>query len=179
MKLDFTFIDGLAVLECPRYADDRGYFQKTFHSSLNQFNRNIDFKESFYTTSSKSVIRGMHFQLQPFDLVKIVYIIKGEILDVCLDLRKNSLTHGKYFSINLSSQNNKGLLIPSGLAHGFKALSDDCIVGYHTSKIFSPDHDQGVHYTSFGFNWGEHNPILSQRDSFLPNFDVNKNYFKL
>ena len=111
----------------------------------------------------------MHFQTPPYDHVKVVYVCKGKILDVVVDIRKNSNTYDKYFSIELNENNGTYLYIPKGLAHGFKSLEDDSIVNYMQTSCYNNEHDCGISYNSFGFDWGITAPIISERDKHFPN----------
>jgi dTDP-4-dehydrorhamnose 3,5-epimerase/CDP-3, 6-dideoxy-D-glycero-D-glycero-4-hexulose-5-epimerase len=159
-----------ALITLPAFFDARGSFVKTFHyTSLKE--RGIDFKlkESYFSYSKKDVIRGMHFQLPPHQHAKIVFCPHGAILDVILDMRKGSPTYKQYFSQELSQQNHKSFYIPEGFAHGFKALTDDAMTYYLVSSEYDKASDTGIRYDSFGFNWEEENPIISERDmSFTP-----------
>ncbi len=175
MKIIKTNLNGLFVIQSNVFADQRGVFIKTFHKKFFEDNGlESDFRESFFSISKKNVIRGMHFQLPPDDHVKLVYCAKGEILDVVVDIRKNSPTYGKFFSIDLTESNGKIMYIPKGFAHGFKSLTDNSVVVYMTTKEYSPENDAGIRWDSFGFNWKVENPIISQRDkSFLPLKEFN------
>jgi dTDP-4-dehydrorhamnose 3,5-epimerase len=124
----------------------------------------FDIRESYFSISKRNVIRGMHFQLPPNDHEKLVYVPHGAILDVVVDLRKNSPTYGKYISIELSDQNKKSIFIPKGFAHGFKSLFDDTITVYNVATEYSSIADSGIHYNSFGFDWEIKHPIVSPRD---------------
>ena len=106
----------------------------------------------------------MHFQLPPKDHVKLVYVVTGKIRDVCLDLRHASKTYGTYFSCVLSGDDDAYLYIPRGIAHGFVSLEHNSIVHYAQTSCYSKDHDCGIRYDSFGFNWNIENPIVSDRD---------------
>lgn len=106
----------------------------------------------------------MHFQIPPHQHSKIVFCPKGAILDVIIDLRKNSATYGRYFATELSKQNHKAYYIPEGFAHGFKSLTEDAITYYLVSSEYSKEHDTGIRYDSFGFDWEVENPIISERD---------------
>jgi len=172
MKLIDTPIKGLRILEPVVLNDNRGSFTKIFNMDFFRDNL-IDFeiKESFFNVSNKDVIRGMHFQLPPFEHDKVVYVPKGKVLDVVLDLRKGSSTYGKYYSMELSSLNSKVLIIPKGLAHGFKSLEDNTCVVYLQSSCYNISCDKAIKYDSFGFDWNCLNPILSQRDLISDNFD--------
>lgn len=165
MKIIDTPIIGLKILEPRILEDDRGKFIKTFNDEFfKENNLNIHIKETYYSISHKDVIRGMHFQTPPHEHIKLVYVPYGNILDVVLDIRKDSLTYGKYFSIELSSQNGRILIIPKGLAHGFKSLEDNTNVTYMQTSTYAPNNDGGIRYDSFGFNWECENPKLSNRD---------------
>ncbi len=174
-----TNIDGLKVLEPKIFEDNRGNFIKTFnYDFFKDYGLELNFKESFFTTSYKNVIRGMHFQKPPYDHIKMVYVPKGKVQDVVLDIRKTSKTYGKYFSIELSDNNCKALIIPKGLAHGFKSLEDGTIIVYMQTQGYAPHSDDGIKYDSFGFDWNIDNPIVSQRDLNLTKFDEYQTPFE-
>lgn len=170
MQLVDTKISGLKIFETRIFSDSRGRFIKTFNDDFfSKHFMSISIKETYYSTSSKDVVRGMHFQTPPFDHTKIVYVPYGKVIDVVLDIRKQSPTYGKYFSTELSAENSRILIIPSGLAHGFKSLEELTIVSYMQTSCYAPDNDTGVRFDSFGFDWGLEHPELSDRDkSFVP-----------
>jgi dTDP-4-dehydrorhamnose 3,5-epimerase len=178
MKITETFIKGLYLLDYFSFTDSRGEFIKTIHANIFEEN-GLDYKfdESFYSISNKNVIRGMHFQIPPDEHSKLVYLISGRIIDVILDIRKESDTYGKYFHIELSSNNRKGLYIGKGLAHGFIALEDNSIVEYHTTRVHSATNETGILFNSFGFNWNLSDPILSERDMNFTSFHNFKSPF--
>jgi dTDP-4-dehydrorhamnose 3,5-epimerase len=145
--------------------DERGSFVKTFHADeFAAQGLDNDFRESFYSESKKGVIRGMHFQLPPEDHSKLVFCTTGEVLDVILDLRKDSPMFGKAKSFSLSAENRDMLYIPKGCAHGFYTVSDIATVFYFTSTVHSKPHDTGIRYDSFGFDWPGLGHVLSARD---------------
>jgi len=160
-------ISNLYQLTLPAFPDARGLFVKTFHQST-LLAAGIDFqlKESYFSVSKKDVIRGMHFQLPPHQHAKIVFCPAGEILDVALDLRKNSPTYGQHFAARLSAENHQALYIPEGFAHGFKALTEGAMTYYLVSSEYHPASDSGIRYDSFGMDWGVNvdAPVLSDRD---------------
>ncbi len=168
-----TKLDGVFEIENSKFEDHRGSFVKTFNKEI--FSENgldYNFKESFYSVSKQNVLRGMHFQLAPHDHAKLVYVVDGDVLDVALDIRKESPTYGSYFSIRLSSKNAKSLYMEKGFAHGFLTLSKSATVVYLISTGHAPKYDAGVHWDSFGFDWnGVQNPVTSIRDS---SFDALK-----
>jgi len=180
MKVERTEIEGVYVITNFNAKDDRGLFVKTFNkNTFNKNNLDFEIKESYYSVSNKNVIRGMHFQLPPHDHEKLVYVAKGSILDVIVDLRKKSKTYKQHVSINLSEENKKSIFIPKGLAHGFKCLEDGTITVYNVSSEYNFESDRGVKFDSFGFDWNSIDPIVSDRDNSLPKLKVflEKNLF--
>lgn len=172
MKIIDTSIHGLKILEPKIFEDIRGQFVKTFTNEFFKIqNLNINIKETYYSISHKNVIRGMHFQTPPDEHTKLVYVPHGEIIDVVLDIRKNSPTYGKFFEIKLSAENRKVLIIPKGLAHGFKSLKNNTNVTYMQTSCYSPNNDKGINYNSFGFDWKCSNPKLSDRDLSFPSLN--------
>ncbi len=179
MKLIKTELEGVFIIENFYASDDRGSFTKTYHNEF--FAQNglcSDFNESYFSISKKNVIRGMHFQLPPHDHEKLIYIAKGEVIDVILDLRKTSNTFGNSISIVLNDRNHRSVYIPKGLAHGFKSMVDNTIMIYNVSTVYNIEADFGVHFDSFNFNWELLEPIISERDRSLITFEeFNKSNF--
>ncbi len=160
-----TAIEGVYLIKPFHFEDARGSFVKTFHAGeFVEKGLETDFKESFYSSSVRGVIRGMHFQLPPHDHAKLVFATQGDILDVVVDLRKNSSTYGESASFNLTAENKHQLYIPRGLAHGFCALTDAATLFYFVSSVHHKESDTGIRYDSFGLNWPVENPIVSERD---------------
>ncbi len=172
MTISETNLADVKCIEQFRHNDVRGAFVKTFHAS-DFHNAGIDFQlqESFYSTSAKDVIRGMHYHTDDAAHDKIIFCTDGEILDVALDIRKDSATYGQYVSMRLSFENNKALFIPKGFAHGFCTLSKSATTFYLVSGMYSASHDAGVLYNSFGMVWPTDNPILSERDLSFQSFN--------
>lgn len=171
MKIIDTEISGLKVIKPNKFEDTRGKFIKTFNEDFFKENGlNVEIKETYYSISHKNVIRGMHFQTPPFDHIKLVYVPSGRIIDVVLDIRKKSSTFGKYFNIELSSENGNILVIPEGLAHGFKSLEDNTNVTYMQTTCYAPNNDGGIKFDSFGFDWQIDDPKLSDRDLSFKSF---------
>ena len=165
LRLVETKISGLKVLEPRVLEDTRGKFIKTFNDDFfKEHGLDIEIKESYYSISHKDVLRGMHFQIPPHDHLKLVYVPYGKIIDIVLDIRKNSPTYGESFEVELSSDNAKILIIPKGLAHGFKALEDNTNVTYLQTSGYAPDCDAGIKYDSFGYDWGLIKTKISDRD---------------
>lgn len=170
MKIEQTTIPDLKIIHLTEFNDLRGSFIKVFNKDFFEKNRlDTNFKESYYSISSKNVIRGMHFQNPPEEHAKLVYVNNGSINDVILDIRKNSPTFGVFYNVKLSSNNPKLIYIPVGCAHGFLSLEDCTMVTYLQTTCYDPVCDAGIKYNSFGMDWEISNPILSKRDiSFLP-----------
>lgn len=169
MGIEETELKGVFVIHNFNADDYRGTFVKTYNK--NAFSdKQIDFeiRESYFSNSHKNVIRGMHFQLPPHDHEKLVYVTSGAVLDVILDLRRESPTYGNYITIELSYESRKSIFIPKGLAHGFKSLKDNTIMVYNVATEYNPEADFGIKYDSFGFNWHGEEHTISERDlSFL------------
>jgi dTDP-4-dehydrorhamnose 3,5-epimerase len=158
--------------------DNRGISVKPFHlDSYKELKITESFDEDLIVTSKKDVLRGLHFQNPPYGQAKLVYCIKGEILDVVLDIRVGSSTYGKYELFDLSGHNNHMIYIPEGFAHGYLTLEDQSIVMYKMSSVYKPELEGGIRRDSIGIPWGIDNPIMSERDKkFLP-FDELKSVF--
>jgi dTDP-4-dehydrorhamnose 3,5-epimerase/CDP-3, 6-dideoxy-D-glycero-D-glycero-4-hexulose-5-epimerase len=162
-------LSGAFIITLPSFDDRRGNFTKTFqHSFFRQAGIDFQLQESYFSLSRKEVIRGMHFQLPPHDHAKIVYCPQGSIIDVLIDLRKESGTYGRHYATELSAANHLAYYIPEGFAHGFKALSDNAMTCYLVSSEYSQQHDTGIRYDSFGFDWNCAAPVLSERDLSFP-----------
>ena len=169
MKILAEPLRGAFLIEARCHEDARGDFVKTYHRSA-FFEMGISFTpaESFYSTSRREVIRGMHFQTPPAAHAKVVYCISGRVMDVVLDLRKSSPTYGQAVSHELSRENHRQFFIPIGVAHGFLSLDENSVLVYATDTVHSPSHDAGVRWDSFGFDWETREPLVSPRDAGFP-----------
>lgn len=178
MNIVTTGFRDLYVLELLSFKDKRGEFVKTIHAET-FFKSGLDFEytESFYSVSNKDVIRGMHFQIPPDDHSKLVYVVKGTIIDVVLDLRVNEPTFGQFYSVELSETNRKAVYIGKGFAHGFLSLEEDTIVEYHTSTSQSRACEGGILWHSFGYEWPVNSAIISDRDAAFESFENFKSPF--
>jgi len=154
----------------PKVFDDaRGRFVKVFHEKLfAEQGLETNFAEEYYSVSHKNVVRGLHFQLPPMDHVKMVYCVQGEVMDAVVDLRLGSPTYGQYALFHLSAAKANSIYIPKGMAHGFCTLSEQAIMVYKVSTIYSPAHDAGILWNSVGITWPISLPILSARDQSFP-----------
>ncbi len=160
------------------FRDNRGTFQKIFRMDhLEPFGNPAPFRESFISFSEPGVIRGMHFQSPPVHHWKLVSCVQGEILDICIDIRKGP-NYGKITRFSLSAENGHSLLIPPGFAHGFASLGKiPSGVIYLTSTEHNPEHDAGIRWDSIDVSWGVENPVLSERDKKFPTFSEFKTPF--
>lgn len=166
METQDTIISGVKTLKMPAFIDVRGGFVKSFHApSFEQLKLRTDWREEYYTTSAKNVVRGMHFQEPPAQHAKLVFCVAGRVLDVVLDIRTDSPTFGKAISVELEPDNGIGLYVPVGCAHGFLSLTDSSVMYYKVTSVHEPDQDRGVAWDSFGFDWPVTNPVLSARDA--------------
>lgn len=158
-------LNGAKVIKLPCSHDARGTFVKTFHApAFAEHGIEFALMESYFSLSKKDVIRGMHFQTPPHQHSKVVFCPQGAILDVIVDLRKDSPTYRQYYAHELSAQNHMAYYIPEGFAHGFKSLTDDAITYYLVSSAYNMVHDTGIRYDSIGLDWGVSEPIISARD---------------
>ena len=180
MKINKTFIKDLLIIEPQLFKDDRGFFYETYNKKNFEKIIKANFIQDNESKSNRGVVRGLHFQLPPFEQAKLVRCVNGKILDVAVDLRVNSKTYGKFFSIELSSKNNKQLLVPKGFAHGFQVLSEAAIVSYKVDNYYNPKADSGIIWNdkdlSIGWNL-EIKPILSDKDLKLISFKEFKSPF--
>lgn len=168
-KIEDTSLTGCKIIRTHIHEDVRGYFVKTYHNAaFTSLGLAGSFAEIYYSKSRKNVLRGMHFQLPPADHEKMVTCIAGRVLDVALDLRRNSPTYGKHFAAQLTEEEGKMLYLPRGVAHGFLALSDTATLLYHVTSVYIPECDAGILWNSAGIDWGISNPILSERDMHFP-----------
>ena len=178
MKINKTFIEDLLIIEPQLFNDERGFFYESYNK--NNLDINIVFVQDNESKSYKGVIRGLHFQAPPFDQTKLVRCVSGNILDVAVDLRTNSKTYGKSFSIELSSENNKQLFVPKGFAHGFQVLSEIAIVNYKVDKYYNPDSDYGIIWNDkdLSIDWNlDLKPNISLKDLKLISFKELKSPF--
>ncbi len=145
MELIQTGFPDLVVLKPGIFKDDRGYFYESYNrQTLKRSGIDIAFVQDNQSLSSKGVIRGLHYQLNPYAQTKLVRVIAGTIFDVALDLRRGSPTFGKYFGIELSDENKLQLFIPQGFAHGFSVLSEEAVVMYKTDDYYKKEAERGI-----------------------------------
>lgn len=176
MKVTETNLKGCFIIEPTVFNDERGSFFESFNQK--KFEEKIGLKVNFVqdnqSISQRGVIRGLHLQKGEFAQAKLTRVIKGRVLDVAVDLRKDSPTFGKHFSIELTGNNNKQLFIPRGFAHGFSVLEDDTIFAYKCDHYYNKESESGVVYNDkdLHIDWmlNEEEIVLAEKDSTLKNY---------
>lgn len=179
-----TDIPGLLVFEPRIFEDGRGYFFESYNEkTFQQQGINIHFIQDNQSSSSYGVIRGLHYQLNPHAQAKLIRVLQGRILDVAVDMRKDSPTYGKHFDIELSSGNKKQLLIPKGFAHGFSVLSEKAEVLYKCDAFYHKESEGGIRFDDPGLNINWRVPadkaIVSEKDLVLPFLADSQSNFTL
>jgi dTDP-4-dehydrorhamnose 3,5-epimerase len=176
-----TKLKGCFILEPRVYKDNRGYFFESFNKAMFEKSTglSVDFIQDNESKSSKGVLRGLHFQKGEYAQSKLVRVVKGSILDVCVDIRKTSKTFGHYVSIILDDKEKKQIYVPRGFAHGFLVLEDDTIISYKCDNYYHKPSEGGIVYNdkdlNIDWNFPENELILSDKDKQLPTFE---NVFK-
>ena len=176
MNIEQTFIKDLVVLTPEVYKDERGYFFESYNQAkFLQKEITYQFIQDNQSFSKRGVIRGLHLQINPYAQAKLVRVLQGEILDVAVDLRKQSPTYGQHFSVVLSAENKKQLMVPHGFAHGFSVLSETASVLYKVDQVYHKDSERGIRYDdpTLAIDW-QLNPkeiIVSEKDLILPFFN--------
>jgi len=178
-----TDISGLLIFEPKVLEDDRGYFYEAYNEKkFSEAGVNLKFVQDNQSKSSYGVIRGLHYQLNPFAQSKLVRVLQGNIIDVAVDIRKGSPTFGKHLSIELSAENNKQLFIPAGFAHGFSVLSETAIVLYKCDQFYNRESEGGIHFndTSLNIDWQipAGKEIVVEKDLKSPSLKDCKNNFE-
>jgi len=183
--MTFTFkilnIPEVILIEAQSFPDDRGFFLESFkESSFIENGINTKFVQDNFSHSIKGVLRGLHYQKNPKAQAKLVTVFRGEIFDVAVDVRKNSLTYGKWVSEILSEQNHKLLYIPEGFAHGYCVLSEEADIFYKVNQEYSPKNDGGFIWNDPEINikWPIDKPTMSEKDLKLPLLKNTDNNFE-
>lgn len=175
-------IPDVILITSKAFSDERGFFMESYKESEFKANGiNFEFKQDNHSKSSKKVLRGLHYQLEPYAQGKLVRVITGKIFDVAVDIRRGSPTFGKWVSAELSEDNKKMLWIPPGFAHGFLALEDNTNVLYKSTNEYSKESERGILWNDpeIGIKWPLDNPLLSDKDKkhpVLKDADINFNY---
>ena len=173
MKVINSTLDEVKIFEPMVFNDERGFFFESFNKKFFQesINSKIEFVQDNHSRSSKGVLRGLHYQLDPFAQGKLVRVISGEVFDVAVDIRVNSKDFGKWFGVKLSADNKKQLWIPKGFAHGFLTLSDSAEFLYKTTNFYNKESERSIIWNDpvIDIDWGsEVSPIISIKDKNAP-----------
>lgn len=176
MKATPTALEGVFIIEPRVIEDSRGYFFESYNSR--EFEKAVGFAPNFVqdnqSCSQRGVMRGMHYQLPPYEQTKLVRVLNGVILDVVIDVRVGSPTYGKHICVELSSENKKQMFMPPGFAHGIVALSEKAEIMYKCDQFYAPGYEGGVYFADPVLNIDWHFPldqlIISEKDLQLPMF---------
>ena len=166
-----TEIDGVVILEPKVFGDARGYFFESWNEAeLAAAGIHARFIQDNESKSRFGVLRGLHYQAPPYTQAKLVRVICGAVLDVAVDIRKDSPTYKKWYAVELSAENKKQFFMPRGMAHGFVTLTDDVEVQYKVDAVYAPDCDRSIRFDDpeIGVDWGITEPILSEKDLKAP-----------
>jgi len=181
MKITETPLNGLFIIEPKVFGDARGYFYESFKLNLLEeaAGRPISFVQDNQSKSAKNVLRGLHFQEPPYAQGKLVKVTKGEVLDVAVDLRKNSPTYGKHFSIVLSDVNHLSLWVPEGFAHGFVSKFDDTIFTYKCTNYYNKESENSIKWNDedLKIDWDCTTPLVSEKDELAQRFSTFASQF--
>jgi len=177
-----TEFPGLLIFEPIAFEDERGFFFESYNEKIFQQEKiNIKFIQDNQSHSKFGVIRGLHYQLNPYAQTKLIRVLKGRILDVAIDIRKGSPQYGKVYGLELSAENKKQLLIPQGFAHGFSVLSESADVLYKCDNFYNKESEAGILFNDpvLAVDWklASHQIIVSSKDILLPTFTASKNNF--
>ena len=175
-ELKFTpqLITDVILIEPTAHGDVRGYFVETFRQDLFEkaLGYQVNFVQDNESKSSKGVLRGLHYQLEPYSQAKLLRAIKGSVLDVVVDIRKSSPTFSQHVAVELTEKNKHQLFVPHGFAHGFVVLSDSATLAYKVDNFYAPEHDRGIAFndSKLGIDWklAEDELQLSDRDKTHP-----------
>ncbi len=179
MKFHRTKIPGLIICEMKKIKDNRGIFFESFRKDLLEkyLGKKINICQENISESKFGVLRGLHFQKEPYSQSKIVAVVQGKILDVVVDIRKNSKFYGKTFSMELDENENKQLFIPKGFAHGFVVLSKKAVISYKVDNYYNPKSERGLKYDDpyLKIDWKIDSSLIitSKKDKKYPSFDSN------
>ena len=175
MNVIKTDIEGVFVIEPQVFGDARGYFFESFNAKrfLAQTGVEVTFVQDNESRSKRGVLRGLHFQREPYAQAKLVRVVQGRVLDVAIDIRKESPTFGKYVAVELSGDNQRQMFIPKGFAHGYVVLEDDTMFQYKCDEYYHPESEDGIAWNDpqIAVEWGfpENEVILSEKDRNRPN----------
>lgn len=170
MKLTETDIEGAYLIDLDVYGDERGFFLESYHYQRYAENGlDVQFVQDNRSFSQKGVVRGLHYQVKR-PIGHLVYVIRGSVFDVGVDLRPNSRTFGKHIAFTLSAEGNQQLFLPAGVAHGFCTLGDENEILYKCTEYYFPDDEAGVLWNDpdIGIQWPVTDPLIKPRDAAFP-----------
>ncbi len=176
MNIIKTEIQDVLIFEPKVFGDERGFFMESFNQKVFEeaVGRKVEFVQDNHSKSSKGVLRGLHYQLEPYAQGKLVRCVVGEVFDVAVDIRKSSPTFGKWVGVNLSAENKRQLWIPEGFAHGFLVLSETAEFLYKTTNYYHPEAEGSLLWNDddININWpSSFDIILSKKDENAPRFN--------
>lgn len=175
MEIYTTNLPGVKIIEPKVYHDNRGYFLESYNQKIFEANGVFDIfvQDNHSCSSNIGVIRGLHYQLEPYAQTKLVRVTAGSIFDVVVDIRRGSPTFGQWEAFELSAKNKKLLLVPRGFAHGFCTLEPNTEVQYKVDESYAAAYDRGIAWNdpTIGIEWPKVQPILSEKDNQLPGLD--------
>jgi dTDP-4-dehydrorhamnose 3,5-epimerase len=169
MKTQTTEIEGIVIIEPQVFGDSRGYFMETYQKEkYAAAGIDVTFVQDNESMSRYGVVRGLHYQAEPFAQAKLIRVVSGRVLDVAVDIRKNSPTFGKVFTLELSSENKLQLFLPHGIAHGFAVLSETAVFTYKCDNFYAPQYERTIRFDdpSLAIDWKipVANRIISDKD---------------
>ena len=181
MEIRETGIDGLIEIIPLVLNDDRGWFLESYNKDIfESLNLKYNFVQDNLSFSKSGVMRGLHFQRAPFEQGKLIKVIKGEVLDVAVDIRPTSPTFGQHYKVLLTAQKQNMFFLPEGFAHGFVAIKDSYLF-YKCTKTYNKEYDTGIAFddSDLKIDWGIKSPIISEKDKNLQSFQAYKSLIGL
>jgi dTDP-4-dehydrorhamnose 3,5-epimerase len=179
MNVIKTEILDVLIFEPKVFGDERGFFFESFNQKIFEeaVGRKVEFVQDNHSKSRKGVLRGLHYQLEPYAQGKLVRCVVGEVFDVAVDIRKSSPTFGKWVGVNLSAENKRQLWIPEGFAHGFLTLKDNTEILYKTTSYYSPEYERSIIWNDedLVIKWPNDPCVISHKDSLAQSFAIIRN----
>ncbi|HAO0299214.1 TPA: dTDP-4-dehydrorhamnose 3,5-epimerase [Escherichia coli] len=179
MNVIKTEIPDVLIFEPKVFSDERGFFFESFNQKIFEeaVGRKVEFVQDNHSKSRKGVLRGLHYQLEPYAQGKLVRCAVGEVFDVAVDIRKSSPTFGKWVGVNLSAENKRQLWIPEGFAHGFLTLKDNTEILYKTTSYYSPEYERSIIWNDedLVIKWPNDPCVISHKDSLAQSFAIIRN----
>lgn len=183
MVIEKFDINGPVLITPKLFTDERGYFYESYNAqAFRDAGLPDNFTQDNQSYSHKNVLRGLHFQHPPYDQGKLVRVVRGSVLDVAVDIRKNSPTYGRHIKVLLSAANQQMFWIPPGFAHGFLSLEDNTVFLYKCTNVYHKNAEDGIHWRDpqLNIDWGiQGDPIVSAKDDILPSFSSLQSRFEI